>query len=274
MPLDANTQLLWMLGHPVAQTLSPGIFNRAFEALLQPIAMVAIDVPPAQLGVTLSVLRHSSNVHGALLTVPHKLPACQHVPQLSERSRALGLVNVIKRDPSTGQLMGDALDGQGFCAALHQRGYQLQGWRVLIIGCGGAGGASAWDALQAGAAQVGLLDLNTVRSDALYQVLSARFGSRKVQQVHSASGAWNCVLNASPSGMYDNAGLPCAIDQLSETVVLVDAVTRSDITPWLRSAELQGLNTIDGYAFAAAQAADIARFFQLPEGIVNFLQRV
>lgn len=276
--IDAHTQQLWMIGHPVTQTQSPGVFNRALRAEQQDksaaFIMTALDVPPPHLGTALTLLRHSSSVIGALLTVPHKLPACRYLDVLSTRSQALGIVNVIKKNAHSQQLYGDALDGHGFCNALRQEGAQLQGLKIMIIGCGGAGGASAWDALAAGAAKVGLFDIQVQRANALAQALTKQFGygCADCVQPHENTCTWDCILNASPAGMSILDPLPMAIEGLSKQTILVDATTGTQDSRWLQLARKAGHRTIDGRTFAVAQAASIAHYFNLPNNVIDHLR--
>lgn len=263
--INAQTRSLWMLGHPVSQTVSPGLFNGAFAAAQENLAMVALDVPRAQLGSALQVLRHAENVLGCLLTIPHKLPAVQYMDDLSERSQALGLVNIIRK--TSRGLQGDALDGQGFTGALVQHGYCLQNMAILIIGCGGAGASSAWDALASGASCVGLFDSDRVRQAALADVLQGRFGAQRVQVLRSPGGNWSCVLNASPLGMRIDDVLPMPLKDLIPTAVLVDATTPVQPSRWLLQAQQKGHSVIHGADFARGQVLAMAKFFALSDAV-------
>ena len=269
--MNASTQLLLIIGHPIAQTLSPGIFNPAFAAAGVNMALVPLDVPPEQLPHALALVRHAPNIAGALLTVPHKLPAFAHIDQPSPRSRALGLVNILKRDESTGKLAGDAVDGEGFCAAVRGAGFHLQDATVLVIGCGGAGGASAWDALAAGAALVGLFDTAAPRAAQLHSALAAQFGEQRVQCVPQAAGDWDCVLNASPLGMKASDPLPAAPEGFAPRSLLVDATTPAQSSRWLSLGQARGHVTVSGRQFNAGQVLAMARFFGLPAAVVQLL---
>lgn len=263
--INARTRSLWMLGHPVTQTVSPGLFNHAFAEAQENLAMLAIDVPPAQLGNALQLLRHADNVLGCLLTVPHKLPAVQHMDDLSECAQALGLVNIVRKTPHG--LEGDALDGQGFIGALAQHGYGVQNMAVLIIGCGGAGASSAWDALASGASCVGLFDSDPVRQQALAGVLRVRFGAKRVQVLQNPAGDWPCVLNASPLGMRVGDDLPMPLEDVMPGAVLVDATTPARPSRWLMQAQQSGHHVIHGADFTRGQVLAMARFFALSDAV-------
>ena len=260
--INARTRSVWMLGHPVTQTVSPSLFNHAFAAAKENLVMLPMDVPPPQLGNAMQVLRHADNVLGCLLTIPHKLPAVKFMDDLSERSQALGLVNIVRKTPRG--LEGDALDGQGLAGALSQHGYDLQNMTLLVIGCGGAGASCAWDALQAGASRVGLFDSDMLRLEALAKVLSERFGSQRVQALQRPAGDWSCVLNASPLGMRVGDAFPMLVKDAVPGAVLVDATTPVQPSRWLQQAQLNGHRVINGVDFTRGQVLAMARFFEFP----------
>jgi shikimate dehydrogenase len=268
--INAQTRSLWMLGHPVTQTVSPGLFNRAFAQAQENLAMLAIDVPPAQLGSAMQVLRHADNVLGCLLTIPHKLPAVQYMDVLTERSQALGLVNIVRK--TSRGLEGDALDGQGLVGALALHGYSLQNLAVLIIGCGGAGASCAWDALESGAGCIGLFDSDTARQQAVADMLRQRFGELRVQVLARPAGDWSCVLNASPLGMRIDDELPMPLTDLPPGAVLVDATTPAQPSRWLLLAQQRGHPVIHGADFTRGQVLAMARFFGLSDAVQVGLQ--
>jgi shikimate dehydrogenase len=263
--ITGQTSVFWLLGHPVKQTVSPGLFNRAFAQAGHDAVMTALDVPPAQLAKALQLFRSTLNVQGCLLTIPHKHAATACMDAFSERSLALGLVNIVRR--TSKGLEGDALDGQGFLGALSLHRQAVAGQRALIIGCGGAGAASAWDALADGAACVGLLDTDTKRRESLVRLLSNRFGARRVQSILQVNDPWHIVLNASPLGMYAGDALPMALNDLPPGALLIDATTPAQPSAWLSQANARGHRVIHGQDFTRGQVLAMAEFFGLPASI-------
>lgn len=263
--ISGRSDVFWLIGHPVKQTVSPGLFNQAFAQSGHDAVMTALDVPPAQLAQALQLLRSAVNVPGCLLTIPHKKAAAQHVDALSERSQALGLVNIIRRTAQG--LEGDALDGQGLLGALRLHGYAIANQRVLIIGCGGAGATAAWDALAEDAACVGLVDTDADRRDALARLLCHRFGTSRAQSLAQPQGEWRVVLNASPLGMYAGDALPMALHDLQPGALLLDATTPAQASRWLTLASQRGHPVIHGQDFTRGQTQAMAAFFGLPDSV-------
>jgi shikimate dehydrogenase len=72
--ITAETRFVALIGHPVAQSLSPRMQNAAFAALGLDWAYVALDVPPEQLEQAVRGLV-ALGFAGANVTTPHKLAA-------------------------------------------------------------------------------------------------------------------------------------------------------------------------------------------------------
>jgi shikimate dehydrogenase len=270
--MDAHTRLYWLLGHPVKQTVSPGLFNQAFAAAQDNTALIALDTPPAHLGAALALLRHASNVQGCLLTIPHKQDVVQYLDVLTPRSQALGMVNVIRKTPQG--LEGDAMDGLGFTGALALHGHAVRGKRVLVVGCGGAGAASAWQALEEEAVEVGLFDVDANRITSLATSLAAQFGEHRVCTLNEPEGDWQIVLNASPLGMREGDALPMPVEALSPEAVLVDATTPTQPSLWLSQAARRGHAVIHGQDFTRGQVLAMAQFFGFSDAVKTALKAV
>ena len=114
--------MVGLVGHPVVQVKMPGFLNPHFERMGQDAAVVPFDVPSDVLAHYVGLLRHADNFLGTLVTVPHKQAFARLVDGLTDRARALGAVNVVRRDPD-GSLHGDHLDGLAFLAASRRHGF-------------------------------------------------------------------------------------------------------------------------------------------------------
>jgi len=69
--IDAETQVVTLLGHPVEHSLSPRLHNPAFEAQGVNAVYVATPVRPEQIEDAVAGLR-AMQFLGANVTVPHK----------------------------------------------------------------------------------------------------------------------------------------------------------------------------------------------------------
>lgn len=162
---------LWLLGQPVAHSLSPLMQNLALEALGLAAVYLAREVTPEGLGDALDALCRVGAV-GANLTVPHKEAGFHLCGRLTPRARAAGAVNCLRwRD---GMLEGDNTDGVGWLRGVESRfDWRPSGGRALILGAGGAARGVAATLLGHGIEELVVLNRTPARAEALLQEISA-----------------------------------------------------------------------------------------------------
>lgn len=183
--IRGSTELVAIVGSPIAQVKSPENFNTWFNHNNCNLAMLPFDLHEAALDSFADTLRGWQNLRGCVVTVPYKQALANRVDGLSERAAALGSVNVIRRERD-GRLLGDNVDGAGFLGAAHKHGFEPAGKRALVIGCGGVGSAIAYALAEAGIASITLSDPSTARMGAVCELLGNGFpGSRSA---HSSMG--------------------------------------------------------------------------------------
>src|SRR6476620_777819 len=125
--ITARTQLVALLGHPVAHSRSPRMQNAAFAARGLDWAYVALDVPPERLEEAVRGLAAAGFV-GANVTAPHKLAAAA----LCDEADAESVNTLVFQD---GRIVGTSTD----TAVLE--GLSLES--AAIVGGGGAARAFA-----------------------------------------------------------------------------------------------------------------------------------
>ena len=121
--VSGTTQVVAVIGHPIAQVKSPDNFNRYFAEQHMDSVMIPVDIVPDAVAAYLNALRGWQNMTGVLVTVPHKQRAAALVDDLTPRARRLNAVNVIRK-LADGRLQGDMLDGFGFQLAAEAQGAQ------------------------------------------------------------------------------------------------------------------------------------------------------
>src|SRR5919108_3314645 len=87
---------VWLIGDPVAHSLSPAMHNAAFTALGLPHRYEAKEVKAEQLDAAVERIRRE-DVLGANVTIPHKEVVLRLVDDVSDSARAIGAVNTIVR---------------------------------------------------------------------------------------------------------------------------------------------------------------------------------
>ena len=77
----------------------------------------------------LKALFSTTNVHGALVTMPHKVTTAQLVDEMTTTAKIAGACNAILRRPD-GSLVGDMFDGAGFVRGVERKGKRIAGARA------------------------------------------------------------------------------------------------------------------------------------------------
>ena len=240
----------YLLGHPVAHSLSPAMHNAAFMALGLPHRYEARDVEPHRLGDVVDALR-TDDVLGANVTIPHKEAALRLVDELADEARRIGAVNTIVRRAS--RLVGDNTDGYGFSRALAAAGIDVKGKDVMVLGAGGAARACVAALGAARIVVVAARDLDRATA------LAAQAGSPAVPRpwatARRTSAGIDVLVNATPIGLHGEDLLAdFSFEKLPRAVV--DLVPTRTETPLVRRArEAQDVRVVDGLSMLLHQAA-------------------
>ncbi|NER62706.1 shikimate dehydrogenase [Pseudomonas sp. MAFF212427] len=263
--IQGSTELVAIVGSPIAQVKSPENFNRWFADHQQNVGMLAIDLAHSALDEFVQTLRGWQNLRGCVVTVPYKQLLAGRLDSVSERSAALRSVNVIRRE-ADGRLVGDIVDGDGFLNAARQQGFDPEGKKALVIGTGGVGSAIAYALCEAGARHLVISDLDPARVETLRGLLSTAFAHTRISAKPTSLADFDLVVNASPVGMSatDDDGplpLPAALmDTLNATTHVADVVTHPAVTPLLAFARRRGCPVQTGPQMARAQLGNLGHF--------------
>ena len=255
--VQGTTRIATIVGHPVVQVKLPGLLNRHLQQQGADVAMVPLDVPPAGLGAYFQLMRHGQNLIGTVLTIPHKQAAVAHLDELSDRARALGAVNVVRR-AADGRLHGDHVDGFSFLAASRAHGFHPHGKAAVVVGIGGAGSAIAYALCEIGVARLCLLGRNSERTRAFGAKLQAWFPDVQLTYDCSDLAGFDLLAQATPVGMRAGDPLPlpqALLDTLQSPTLVADVITAPATTPLLELAAARGCRTQAGVEMARASMA-------------------
>ena len=202
-------------------------------------------------------MAESDGFAGVNVTHPFKREAVALVHELSESAQLLGAVNTILfRD---GRRIGHNTDYVGFRSALRNGlpGGQVQ--KVLLLGAGGAGRATAMALIDQGCQTLCLFDQSQAATEELAQLLQAARPRVSIQCV-SDLGQFDLrsldgVVNATPMGMVGHPGKALDPQDLGPNCWVGDIVYFPRKTEFLRAAGARQLRTMDGSGMAIFQAA-------------------
>jgi hypothetical protein len=119
--IDGRTKLVAHIGYPTESFISPMIYNPFFEARKINAAVVPMGCKSEDYATFLKMVFRLSNLHGALITMPHKMATLALVDEASVSARIAGACNAVKLD-ERGQLIGDMFDGEGFVRGVQRKG--------------------------------------------------------------------------------------------------------------------------------------------------------
>ena len=127
------------IGYPTTSFKAPMVYNPWFETN----GIDAIVVPFGLKAESFSALfrplfQAVTTLHGALITMPHKVAVTKLVDELSTTARIAGSANAVLKRPD-GTLLGDMFDGTGFVRGMQRKGRQVEGARALVVGAGRGG---------------------------------------------------------------------------------------------------------------------------------------
>lgn len=248
--LNGRTRLYPLLGDPIIYARSPDWLSKHMAKRGMNMISLPMEVPDGALEVVMKGLAATRNVDGLSLTMPHKITGFKYCKTVTETSRMLGVVSAIRRNKD-GSWHGHTTDGDAFVKAQIDNGAKVDGARVLVLGCGGAGSAIAISMLDAGARQVVVSDVDAGRMRKLIDLLKPKAGDRISAGTNDPRG-FDLVSNATPMGMADGDPLPLDPSHLQPSMFVGDVVAGHGETRLIGAARKAGCRTADGDAMVVA----------------------
>jgi 3-dehydroquinate dehydratase/shikimate dehydrogenase len=251
--IGSQTQIIGVIGRPVAHSLSPQIHNAAFaqtqfDAVLLPMEVDDVD------SFIVRMVRPDSrevdwNLRGLAVTAPHKTTVIRHLDWIDPAAKEIGAVNTLVIEE--GKLLGYNTDAHAFVETLHARFGSLANARCAIIGAGGAARAVSFG-LKKKSASVTVF----ARDLAKAQELANTYGFAARQLSDSNFNGFDVVINATTLGTHgatvDQA--PVTANQLRGVRLAYDLVYNPLETQFMRNARAAGCEAMGGLEMLIAQA--------------------
>lgn len=242
-----------VIGHPVAQSLSPTLHNTWFKSSGRHGSYAAVDIAPADL-----VMRGPSlpfEFSGLNVTIPHKVTMLGFAKRIDEHAELAGATNCLYRDDNKEWTAGNT-DGRGFIAAIQEEtGESVMGKDVVLLGAGGAARAIGASLVQQGCSSVWIANRSADRAQAVVESLGAS-GSVPLttQLLDELEVSVDLVVNTLP---VEADGVVGALDltPLADHAVLVDINYHQKTPALLEVAKEAGLLGLDGRGMFLWQAA-------------------
>ncbi|HZR76463.1 shikimate dehydrogenase family protein [Bradyrhizobium sp.] len=237
--IDGKTKLIAHIGYPTETFKSPMIYNPYFAARGINAAVIPIGCRAEDYDSFLKLAFRLTNVHGALITMPHKVRTLELVDEASVSAKIAGACNGVRID-ERGMMIGDMFDGEGFVRGLARNNRRATGASVLVAGCGGVGSAIAASLAKAGVSRLALYDAFASAMDGLAGRIKTHYPKLDVITGSADPAGYDIVVNATPLGMKKDDPLPIDVTRISPSTFVGEVVMKEEITPFLAAVRAKG----------------------------------
>jgi shikimate dehydrogenase len=258
--ISGRTTLIAHLGYPTETFKAPMIYNpwfesRGIDAVVMPMGVMADDYPAF-----LRSLFRLSNIHGALVTMPHKVTTVELLDTASVAVQVAGSCNAIVRRPD-GTLHGDMFDGEGFTRGAKRKGLSFAGADCLVVGAGGVGSAIAASIAAEGPRLLALYDTRVEAVAGLAERLGRHYPALRVELRGNDPAGYQLVVNATPLGMKEGDPLPFDPSRVDPATFVGEVVLKAEMTPLLEAAAARGCPYLVGTDMLFEQIPAYLEFF-------------
>ncbi|KJL38668.1 Quinate/shikimate dehydrogenase [Microbacterium terrae] len=250
-----------LVGQGITASLTPPMHEAEAAALglayeYRIFDLLDLGVPAERVGRILEEARESGFA-AMNITHPCKQLVFDIVESLDDDAARLGAVNLVVF--ADGRLVGYNTDWIGYRDGLVAGLAGASFERVVQIGCGGAGAATAYALLSHGTAHLVLTDADVDRAEELTERMRPHFPGQVVETVQpgrleAAIRTATGVVHATPMGMLHHPGVAFDVGLLQPAAWVSDVVYRPLETALVREATRRGHAVLDGGLMAVGQA--------------------
>ena len=251
-----------VFGNPIAHSKSPAIHtqfavsthqNLRYEALLAPLDGFANAVRDFVV----------AGGRGANVTVPFKEEAFRLCHRLSTRAERAGAVNTLVFDGH--EIFGDNTDGAGLVRDISSnRGFDLTGKRILLLGAGGAARGVILPLLAGQPASLFIANRSAEKAEVLASLFSGSIAVNAGNLAKIAGYSFDLVINATSASL-SGAVLPLPSSVFAPGSLAYDMMYGKGATPFMQQAhQLGAAQCADGLGMLVEQAAEA---FELWRGV-------
>ncbi|PDT04755.1 shikimate dehydrogenase [Rhizobium chutanense] len=271
--ISGTTKLIAHLGYPTESFKAPLIYNPYFEKTGIDAVVVPMGCRPEDYPTFFKLLFRLSNIHGALITMPHKMSTMALLDEASTNAKVAGSCNAVRLG-SDGRLIGDMFDGEGFVRGVLRKGKKVEGAQALVVGAGGVGSAIAASLARAGVAHLAIFDANATTATALLDRLKTYYPRLQVTIGSLDPAGFDIVVNATPLGMRRGDPLPLDVERISPSTFVGEVVLSREITPFLEAVRARGCAFQVGTDMLFEQIPAYLEFFEFPTTTADNLRAI
>ena len=267
--ISGYTTLIGLLATPIKHTSSPKMHNEAFRYLGLDYAYLAFEVGNEGLEDAVKGLK-AMQARGCNVSMPNKTVIHKYLDKLTPAAEMTGAVNTVIND--NGVLTGTITDGIGYMRSIKERGFDVVGKKMTIVGAGGAATAIEVQAALDGVKELSIFNrkdefydraLETVRMINERTDCKATLFDLDDREALRREIADSYILtNATGVGMKPLVGETyIEKDMLRPELIVSDVVYVPAKTRLLEIAEEVGCPTINGLGMMLFQGAEAFRLW-------------
>jgi shikimate dehydrogenase len=253
--------LVGLIGEGITASLTPPMHEAEAAALgldyeYRILDLIALQRSATDVGDLLAEAR-AAGFAAMNITHPCKQLVVDLVDELDVDAGRLQAVNLVVFDD--GRMTGWNTDWMGYRESLEAGLPGASFDRVVQIGCGGAGAATAYALLSHGTARLELSDVDPDRAEDLAARMRAHYPSQTVatatrDELPGVISRADGLVHATPLGMLHHPGVAFDLDLLRPGAWVSDVVYRPLETELIRRARERGHAALDGGRMAVGQA--------------------
>lgn len=261
MSLDGKTQLVGIIGYPVAHSLSPEMHNAAFTYANLNWRYIPLPVHPERLEDALRGLG-ALGFRGVNITIPYKVSAIPLLDSITEAVSIVGAVNTIRIDGSSGRLEGFNTDITGFLADLAANQVHItKNMKAIVLGAGGAARAVGVALCRSGLKTI-FVNRTYEHAESLVQFLKSSWTTADIEattldSLAEVSHDADLIVNVTSVGMWPDVEKSPWPERIPfpKNATVYDTIYRPLRTRLMRDAERAGLRAVGGLGMLVYQGA-------------------
>lgn len=281
--ITGHTQLIGLIATPIRHSKSPMMHNTAFEALGLDYAYLAFDFPPEELADAVKGLK-ALGVRGWNVSMPYKTDIIPLLDEISEASRLCQSVNTVIND--NGRLYGTVTDGTGYMRSLAERGFDIRGEKITVLGCGGAATTICIQAALDGVKEISIFNASDAffhRAEENAEKICANTGCvahayplEDTERLRAEIAGSALLANATSVGMGKLEGVSLITDptMLRPGLICTDVIYSPEETAFLKLARENGCHTMNGLGMLLYQGAEAFRLWTGEEMPIDAVKAV
>jgi shikimate dehydrogenase len=188
--VNSGTIPAFLIGHPVAHSLSPIFQNNAFKSCGINSIYLALDVKPENFFDVMTGLK-KIKTFGLNVTLPYKMEIIKHIDKLSDEAKEINSVNTVEID-NDNRWIGHNTDWYGVYKTLEINKIDKK-MKVLLIGAGGAAPGTIYGLIKYGIKEITITNRTVAKALQFKNQFSIKSGD--YQNLKNIINEFDLIIN-------------------------------------------------------------------------------